>query len=467
MNLFFKNVSYSLVSNVSNMILGIISVIIFPKFIGVEGFGYYQLFIFYSSIMIISALGWGEGYYLEIGGKKYSELDKEQESAHFWLLLTIQSLIYAIIFASVLLLSNNSDKQFVYLLSCIWAFGSNPRYFLKLVLQATNSIREYSIVTITERLISIAISLVLIMLGYRNYAILIILEVVGRYMSLAFAVYFCRDAVLVKPKFTRKLLREVKECIVSGFMVLFATLSSTLIIGVVRLGIENYWGISIFSKVSLTVSISNLALHCINAVAVVMFPTLRRINFERQRVLYPQINTLLMTAIFAGLIFYNPMAKILGLWLPMYDDSIRYAAILLPMCIYECKNAVLVVTYIKTLRCERILLWSNLLALFSSCICTAIFVYGLHSLELAVLSIFIVLMLRCNISEYWLNQSLNVRLWRDSILELAMSIMFIFSNWYVGWFGTGLYGLCFIIYVTAFKKGDLRVAMNLITRQQK
>ena len=464
MKTFFENISYSLISNLSNMILGMIAILVFPKFIGVDGYGYYQLFIFYSSIMIITALGWGEGYYLRIGGKKYEELDKEQESTHFWSLTMIQTVIYALIFIFIMLYPNESDKRFVYMISCIWAFGSNPRHFLKLTLQATNSIRKYAIVTITERLISILLTLVLIALGYRNYVMLLLLEVVGRYVSLAFALYFCRDAILIKPKFTSERLREIRSFIFSGFMLLFASLSSTLIIGVVRLGIENYWSITEFSKVSLTISISNLALQCINAIAIVMFPTLRRMKSDRQREIYPKINTLLMTAIFAALIFYNPATRILELWLPQYSDSIRYAAILLPMCVYECKNAVLVVTYIKTLRCEKILLWSNLIALGASGLCTVIFIYGLQSIELAMLSIFVVLMLRCNLSEYWLNKTLQIKLHKDTILEMIMCFVFIISNWYMGSRGVYPYMICYFIYLFVFKRKDVGRAVRLVRR---
>lgn len=466
MKMFFKNVSYSLFSNISNMLLGIVAVLVFPKFIGVDGYGYYQLFIFYSSIMIITAFGWGEGYYLQIGGKKYTELDKNQESAHFWMMTIAQTIVYVLILVFILLSASESDKRLVYILSCVWAFGSNPRYFLKLVLQATNSIRKYAVVTITERLISIVLTFTLICFGYRNYVMLLVLEVIGRYISLAFAVYFCRDAVFVKPTFSIERIKEVRGYIISGFMVLFASLSSTLIIGVVRLGIENYWSITEFSKVSLTISISNLALQCINAIAVVMFPTLRRMQEDRQRKIYPAINTLLMLLIFAMLIFYNPAAKILSLWLPKYSDSIKYAAILLPMCVYECKNAVLVVTYIKARRCEKILLWSNLIALIASCLCTGVFIYGMHSIELAMLSIFVVLMLRCNISEHWLNKTLQVTLWKDTILEMMMCVAFIISNWYMGIYGFGVYIVCYLTYLFIFKRVDLHKACEMMHIKQ-
>lgn len=465
MNKFVKNVSYSLISNLSNMILGAIAVLIFPKFIGIDGYGYYQLFLFYSSLMIITALGWSDGYYLEIGGKNYSDLNKNQQSAHFWLLAISQTVIYILIFVFVIFLTNDNDKRNVYILSCIWALGSNPRYFLKLVLQATDCIRQYAAVTITERLVSILITLILIAFGYRNYVMLIVLEVIGRYVSLMFAIYFCRDAVFIKPQITRKIFYEVKRCIGSGITVLFATISSTLIIGVVRIGIEQCWDITMFSKVSLTISISHLAMQCINAIAIVMFPMLRRMDLKAQRVLYSKINTILMVLIFACLNFYYPVVKMLGLWLPNYQDSMKYAAILLPMCVYECKNAMLVVSYIKTLRCEKVLLWSNLWSLIASCICTVFFVYSLHNIELAVFSIFFVLMIRCNISEYWLNKTLKIHLVKDTVLEISICLIFIICNWYLGMVGMFVYTSCFIIYVFFLKRTDILDAMKLIRKK--
>ena len=39
-----KNISYSFSSNVLSLLLGILATLLFPKFLGVAGYGYYQLY---------------------------------------------------------------------------------------------------------------------------------------------------------------------------------------------------------------------------------------------------------------------------------------------------------------------------------------------------------------------------------------------------------------------------------------
>ena len=70
-----KNVSYGFVANMISMVLGALSVLIIPKYIGVSDFGYYQLYLFYTGYVTITALGHPDGNYLKIGGQKFSDLD--------------------------------------------------------------------------------------------------------------------------------------------------------------------------------------------------------------------------------------------------------------------------------------------------------------------------------------------------------------------------------------------------------
>lgn len=461
---FFKNTSYSFIANVTSIILGIISILIFPKFIGVEDFGYYQLYIFYGSYVLLTALGLQDGNNLKIGGARLEELDRETQSSQFWLLGGIQTILYMLLLICAFLFVQDTDKRVVLVLTCVCAIIINPRYYLQQLLQATNYINKYSMVVITERFFSIFISLVAILFGYRSYVLLIILDITGRFLSLCLGAWFCRKIVFTRPHISTKLIREVKENVSIGSMVLFATLSSTIIIGIIRYGIENYWDIITFSKVSLTISISYMILRAINSVAVVMFPTLRRIDAQRLPELYSMLNIGLMAIIFFFLIFYYPAAKLLILWLPKYSDSVRYAAILLPMSIYECKNSMIISTYLKTIRKERILLFVNLVSISLSLLFIPVTIYWLGSIELAVVSILVVLVLRCIISEYWLSREIRMPVFSNIIFEFALSLIFIISNWYFGWMGTIIYMLSYLVYIILKKKELYKLFMFINTR---
>ena len=81
-----RNISYTFMSNVIHLLISTVTVLIIPKFVGVETYGYYQLYLFYISYAGVAYFGWCEGIYLREGGKYYSELDKGQYSAQFRLL---------------------------------------------------------------------------------------------------------------------------------------------------------------------------------------------------------------------------------------------------------------------------------------------------------------------------------------------------------------------------------------------
>ncbi|GHU81654.1 hypothetical protein AGMMS50284_1990 [Clostridia bacterium] len=464
--LFLKNVSYSFIANVISTLLGILAVLIFPKFIGVKPYAYYQLYVFYGSYVVISALGLADGVYLEIGGKKYNSLNKPEQTNLFWFMSFVQTALYVLILVFAVSFTSNPDKKMVYILVCVLAIAINPRYYLQLVLQATNRIKESSIVIITERLIAILITAIALLLGCKSYLFLIILDVVGRFISCFISMVYCKDIVFNKPKISKETIKQAKKFISSGFMLLFAGQASALVLFSVRSGIEYHWNIETFGKISLTIALSTMVLRCINAAAVVMFPALRNTDPKKVNSYYLKINTLLMVVIFAALIFYNPAAILLSVWLPKYADAIRYAAILLPMCVYSCKNAILVTTYIKTIRKERILFWTNLIAIAASCVCTLVFVFILNSLELTVLSIFLVTALRCNIAELWLNKTLKISILKDMILEFLMCAIFIICNWFFGWAGTVVYTFCFIIYAALLKRKDITQTIGLVIKKK-
>lgn len=439
------------------MILGVLSVLIFPKLIGVASFGYYQLYIFYSGYTVITALGWADGVYLRVGGQSYEKLNVKEQSSQFWLLTISQTVLYTILCFLAVFNVEDPNKRIVLLLTCICAIIINPRYYLKLILQSTGRIQEYALVEITERLISIAVSLVFVLIGFRSYILLIVLDVIGRFLSFCIGVLYCKNIVFTHARFSQKTLIAVKDNISSGFMVLFATQSSSLIIGIVRYSIENHWDITTFSKISLTVSIANMALRCIDSIAIVMFPALRRTDERELPVLYGIINTCLIVLVSGSLLFYQPAAEILKQWLPKYKDSIRYAAILLPICIFECKNSMLVTTYIKTIRKERILFWVNLVSLACSGIFSLVFVYLLNSVELSVPSILVVLLLRCAIGEVLLGRGMQMKVKKNILLEIYLSAMFVLSSWYLGWFGMLTYAFAYLGYLF-IKKKDIKEA---------
>jgi len=106
--------------------------------------------------------------------------------------------------------------------------------------------------------------------------------------------------------------REAFENISVGIKLMFSNIASMLVIGFVRFGIERTWDVSTFGKVSLTLSISNLLMLFINAIGIIIFPVLRRIDQRKISLIYMTIRDLLMTVLLGVLLTYYPLKMILS-----------------------------------------------------------------------------------------------------------------------------------------------------------
>ena len=166
-----KNISYSFLANVISLVLGILATFLYPKFLNVAGYGYYQLYIFYTGYLIITALGLADGVQLKIAGKKYNKLNFEEQSSLFWFSSVIQVAIYGILLLVAAILVPDVNKKFALICACAVGFVIHPRYYLYTLLQGVNRLMEYSHIIITERSISIVISVIALLMASKAASI--------------------------------------------------------------------------------------------------------------------------------------------------------------------------------------------------------------------------------------------------------------------------------------------------------
>ena len=236
-----------------------------------------------------------------------------------------------------------------------------------------------------------------------------------------------------------------------------------IMIGIVRFAIEQKWGTIVFGKVSLTLSLSNMVITCIGAVSVVLFPMLKKMKEETLEELFLTMRTVLTVPVLAVLIFYTPMRWILELWLPQYHDSLHYLAVLFPICVYETRSVALIDTYLKAYRKEKLILFNSLVTVGISALLSWITVFLMGSLDAAVISIVLLMMFKNIFSEKMLlRSSLPVKVWKDNLLEVALTGIFILVNWKIGGITAMLlYTAAYIIYVLLKSKDIKREMKNL------
>ena len=450
---FIKNFSYAFMANVVTMLISVIMTLFLPKILGVEEYSYWQLYLFYGTYIMYSSLGWCDGLYLKYGGKEYDNLNPKMISSQFWY-LAIYETIFSIIFSGILMFFvEGIDKRFVLILAFISTTINILRYMLQYVLEATNRIREYSTIIITERLLFVGCVGICWLAHIDDYRFLVYSEVIARTIATLVGILYCRRVVFAKLLPCKEVLTESKDLIRGGYKLLCANLTSQLVIGIVRFAIENKWGTVQFGKVSLTLSMSNMLITCISAIGIVLFPTLRRTSEEKLPQIYMVIRTFIGVPSLAILMFYMPIKFILSMWLPQYAESLKYLAILLPMCVFEGRTQLLINTYLKTLRKENLILMVNILTVFISCVTTGISVYVFGNMDVAVASIIVMMIFKCFVAEILISKLINVHIYKDTIMEIILTAIFIVGSWIIGGFtGLLLYIAAFIIYLLIKKK---------------
>lgn len=428
-----KNAVYSFGSNLVSLLIAVFVVLIVPKFIGVNDYGYWQLYIFYCSFIGFLHFGWNDGIYLKLGGDNYKELAKEEYFSQFLSLLAMQLFIFLLGYFYFINASYSEDKVYVLLMTGVSMVITNLRYMILYIMQATDRIKEYAIVTVIDRLMYLSVILLILFLNKNNYKILILGDILGKVFSFMLCIYYCKDIILQPLRSFYFNFKEIVDNIRIGSSLMFANISSKLIVGNVRFGIEYIWSIAVFGQISLILSICNFSMVFLNAISTVLFPFLRKVKEEDYRRIFIDINCILSPLLIGVLLLYFILNPLLRIWLPEYASHFKYLSVLFPIIIFEGKVTILYSTYLKVLRKERLLLVINLITLFLSLFLTFVTAWYFKNLDYVVFSILILIAFRSILSEYYLGKLLRISILKDLIIEMTLVCLFLvvaalFSN---------------------------------------
>jgi len=92
-----KNLSISFIANLVTIIVSFIVTLFLPKIISVEQYGYWQVYLFYSTYVGILHLGLNDGIYLRYGGEEYNDLNFKLFYGEFKILFNFELIAMLII----------------------------------------------------------------------------------------------------------------------------------------------------------------------------------------------------------------------------------------------------------------------------------------------------------------------------------------------------------------------------------
>lgn len=454
LELILKNLTYAFSANGLMMIFAIISVLFFPKILGLKEYGLWQLYLFYFSFCGLLPLGWLDGIYLRYGGKTFERLNGKLlplQYIFFCIFTTVELILLELLIQNF---TEDIDKLYVLKYLFFTLLFYIPFCYLRNLLQLSGKIKEFARLVFFDRFIFMlgAISSIVFIRHISNEFILS--DIFAKFIILLISIYYCR-ILLNKLTFNywEKVLIDIKCNIYVGYNLMFANIASMLVFGVIRFGISHEWDIITFGKISLSFSICSFFILFVNSASIVLFPIIKNISIETIKKTYGIFNFSLTFFLLLCLFLYYPLKEILYLWLPKFEDSLIYMSILFPICLFESKMALLISTYLKALRKEKELLRINIFCLGFSFILTFISVYILHLLDLTVFCIIIIIAFRNILAELYMNKILKLKNIRSIIFELIIVFAFISLNYlFTTYIALIIYTLVFLINVLFMKK---------------
>ena len=441
-----RNVSYSMAANLTSFLVGVAVILLVPKVIGVEEYGYFQLFLFFIGYVGFFHFGWADGIILRYAGKTWESLSRPTFSGQIHAFLFFEIVLWGLFALASWLYFGQGARFFVLLCTAVGAVLVLANMFLRFILQAANRIKVYAFLVLLERLVYLVCVLSVLFFGARDFRFFIVAYLTAQGATLIGALWFCRDLVLARPETARAVFRESAECIRVGIKLMLANVASILILGIIRLGIERAWGIAVFGKISLLLSSVSILFVFVNAASLALLPALRREEHERFRVLYFPSRITLTWVLLVSFVFAYPASRFVALWLPAYADSLMYLPLVLPVCLFESSVSLLTGTYLKVLRREKDFLIGNTAALLVSTVLLVISIPVLHNLALAVLAMPASLAVRSWFLEKRLAARLEVNVMPVFATEVLASTVFIALSLGIGGFtGSILYAVFLLI----------------------
>ena len=422
---FIQNLAAAFLAQGVALALSFITSLIVPKLLGVAEFGYWQLFLFYITYVGFFHLGLNDGVYLINGGKTRREIDKADILSQFIVGTVAQTSIAVVtVVLSIAFLAGN-QRTFVIICSAIYMVVHNAAGYLGYIFQALNETKLYSYSCVVNRLTFLCLLIALLVLKCTMFEPYVLAYCVSEVAAL---LYCCLHAAFLfkeRPEKTVVCLCSVMASIRCGIKLMIANVASSLILGIVRFAVDYSWGIETFGEVSFALSLVNFFLVFVSQVSMVLFPALRKIQHDKLNGIFAQGQCLLSGLLPWAFVLYFPICHILSFWLPQYQNSLYYFALLLPVCLFDGKMNLLGMTFMKVLRKERLLLRINLAAVAASGLLVLLNLAFVRSIELMILGVVFVIVARSIVSETLVRNSLGMPFSKNAIWECLVVAMFI------------------------------------------
>ena len=411
---FIKHFLYVFGAQIFVLMSGLFKALLVPIVLGVEDFGYWQIYVFYTVYIGFFTLGYNDGIYLRYGGMKWVGLPKQRLRTTNAIYLLLMALFTGAILGIAFTLSEG-DRQFIFvgvaLNIFILGFISN----VSLTLQAVNRLKVYAALTSADKVFFTIALLALFNESFRSFQYLVIVDVASKLVVMIFLGYAYRPLFLGQMVRLKEGLQEFSESVRAGIQLMLANISGMLVLGVGRLIIEYFGALENYSHYAFSISLTNIVLISISALSIVLYPA-RYFNSINKA--YLGFAVLMLTTYFMAVIFVKNVAI-------SYSPVLEFLNVIFAITVLQGKMQLVNNTYYKALRLERQMLVANFSSLLIVAAVSVLGYYMSQSILVIAYSAFATMVFRVYSSEIFLRKKITGTLTLRPLWEILILLGFL------------------------------------------
>jgi O-antigen/teichoic acid export membrane protein len=405
---FSKNVIIYVTGQIILLALGLVQAFIIPRYLSIESYGYWQMFLLYAGFTGILHLGFINGVHIKWAGKKIVDIKDEIKKAFVFLIFEEINLVVPIMIASYFLLKPPLQQ----ICLCVLAYAITCN-FVTFFIWTCYAIKKFLLLTIANIAQGILFFIFIIFLYLFNrfdYQYLMFVTIIQYLMTLSFFLFLFhkyfhiniftlnhgRKTKLNRPDLKSKLLSTLtygKENINVGMFVLLGNFVYVLLFSIDQLMVNSMLSLKQFAIYSFALAVIGIAYTIIIAISQVFFPYLANETNELRNKAYKLGGVAIILIWAVSLCIFLPIITLVEHYLPAYDSSISAIKILVCTIGFGSLIQILHANYFKIYGMQRKYFLLGGLSLLVSIILNlvAIKVWGtLESVAIAVLFSFVI-----------------------------------------------------------------------------
>lgn len=308
------------------LILGVVQSLIIPKYLSTSEYGYWQLFLLYTTYTGILHFGFLEGILIRWAGRDIESFREEIPTAFRFILL--EQGVIVVVLIMVVEVSHLSPKETILAVLANAIIYNLLAYFL-FIAQATKRFKLVTATNIGRGLLFTIFLLLMFFSGYFSYFSLILATMITGLIILFLFIFLTRDYLIFHGTDGKFLLQYGKINIEIGIFILLGNLTALVFATTDRLTVGAFFSITQFAIYTFAMSMCNLATIFLQAVAQVFFPYLSGSSTETRIKAYNLLKPILIIFWAAVIAAYFPISIWIRHYLPNYSNSLPLLAILL------------------------------------------------------------------------------------------------------------------------------------------